>query len=726
MAGKQADLTSQVLSVYAGIAICVVLVLVASPLFLVGAVIFLAIRIFQAWRVSKGQLTRLGHAESLALYDTAKRLATVRDLPTADAFTDTLYGELLETIDGPPPVAAVASRLLEVSDALYAGEGLTLKTIPAPPEVPDLLVDARYQDAIRPLIEKLGTPDLLPLMKAAIGGCLSAIIDRLPPAAREPQDAEPAGVQFEIPLLDACSDIPSWLEPCAWPFYGADLKKTGLFADLRTQLDRNLNAASGGGGEQVAPARLVFPTDFDGTAAETVSAYFGHTPLADLFRATVPFAIPQASRLEHWHLVAGSGHGKTQTLQSIIAGDLTGADRPALVIIDSQGDMLRKIERLGLFDHNDHLIVIDPEDDWSPALNMFDVNRQRHHSYTRVVREQVEAGIIELFNYVFGALASDLTAKQGTAFAYITRLMLAIPGATIHTFRELMETNNPSRFAPAIATLDPTARAFFENQFFNKTAFGETRQQIARRLYTVLQVPAFERMFASPTNKLDMFGALQGRKVVLVNTAKSLLKTDASALFGRYMIALTMNAAFERVAVPEDERHPAYLVIDEAAEYFDGTLERLLAQARKFGLGVLFAHQHMDQLSPPLRSAVAANTSIKMAGGVSDHDARLLAPDMRTKPDFIAAARKHEASTEFVCAVRNHTDAAVRLAIPFGTLEAMPVMDAPAHQKLRWRNRTRYGTPPSDPASEPARDETPPPQQPRRNPDEVVMHATEF
>jgi hypothetical protein len=157
------------------------------------------------------------------------------------------------------------------------------------------------------------------------------------------------------------------------------------------------------------------------------------------------------------------------------------------------------------------------------------------------------------------------------------------------------------------------------------------------------------------------------------------------------MIALTLNAAFERIAVRPSDRVPAYLIIDEAAEYFDGTLERLLAQARKFNLGVVFAHQHMDQLSPTLRSAVAANTSIKMAGGVSDHDARLLAPDMRTSPEFISGARKRSRSTEFACHVRNLTDRALKITVPFGALEDAPRMSAGAHDELRDRNRARYG-----------------------------------
>ena len=144
------------------------------------------------------------------------------------------------------------------------------------------------------------------------------------------------------------------------------------------------------------------------------------------------------------------------------------------------------------------------------------------------------------------------TSRQNTTFAFVTRLMLSIPGATIHTLRELFEDGatsiEASPFAEHIRKLDPTSQAYFENQFFTKT-YTQTKQQIARRLYSVLQVPAFDRMFASKTNKLDMFDALQNGSIVLINTSKTLLKSDASALFGRYMIARVIAAAFERIAL---------------------------------------------------------------------------------------------------------------------------------------------------------------------------------
>ena len=115
-------------------------------------------------------------------------------------------------------------------------------------------------------------------------------------------------------------------------------------------------------------------------------------------------------------------------------------------------------------------------------------------------------------------------------------------------------------------------------------------------------------MLSAPNNRLDMSDALNAGKIVLVNTAKDFLKGERSSFLGRYFIALTLQAALERAAMPEGKRRPAFLYIDEAAEYFDDNIDNLLTQARKYKLGVVFRHQYLDQLarrcaprSPPTR-----------------------------------------------------------------------------------------------------------------------------
>jgi hypothetical protein len=245
---------------------------------------------------------------------------------------------------------------------------------------------------------------------------------------------------------------------------------------------------------------------------------------------------------------------------------------------------------------------------------------------------------------------------------------------------------------PAIEALPPSTRAFFTLEFSDRS-FAATKKQILRRLWGILENPTFERMFTARQNRIDMFDALNTGKIVLVNTAKDFLKAERSSILGRYFIALTLQAALERAALPESERRPAFLYIDEAAEYFDDNIDDLLTQARKYNLGVVFSHQYLDQLTPSLRSSIAANTSIKLAGGVSDKDARSLASDMRTSPDFILGQAKQDRSTRFACHVRNLTPSAISLTFPFGALETQPLMAVAAYRQLREDNSARLSVP---------------------------------
>ena len=72
---------------------------------------------------------------------------------------------------------------------------------------------------------------------------------------------------------------------------------------------------------------------------------------SSVISASIPFSIPQASRFEHHWIVAGTGHGKTQTLQALILDDLKQVEQgqASIVVIDSQGDLINNIAGLKIF-----------------------------------------------------------------------------------------------------------------------------------------------------------------------------------------------------------------------------------------------------------------------------------------------------------------------------------------------------------------------------------------
>jgi hypothetical protein len=168
--------------------------------------------------------------------------------------------------------------------------------------------------------------------------------------------------------------------------------------------------------------------------------------------------------------------------------------------------MIRTLSRLERFNpsHDDRLIILDPADtEWPLKLNLFAVNRARLGRLPRGQREQILAGIIELYDYIFGALlGSELTAKQSVVFRFLAQLMMIIPNANIHTLRLLLK--DPTPFLPHLAELPTTARSFLESNLFNpkEREYVQTRKQVLRRLYDLLSNPTFERMFSHPRNAL--------------------------------------------------------------------------------------------------------------------------------------------------------------------------------------------------------------------------------
>src|SRR5882724_3982313 len=190
----------------------------------------------------------------------------------------------------------------------------------------------------------------------------------------------------------------------------------------------------------------------------------------------------------HMHILGGTGSGKTRLIQSFICDDLAIEDpAPAIVVIDSQRDMIRKLSRLLRF-HPEYreagysrVTLIDPRD--TPALNLFDVNRKRLAKYDEHTKAQIAAGIIESFDYLFaGILGSELTTKQGSLFRNIVRLMLTLPDtmgrtATMVDILKFME--DPTPYLPGIEALPDIPRAFFANYLDPKKnkGYAQTREQ---------------------------------------------------------------------------------------------------------------------------------------------------------------------------------------------------------------------------------------------------------
>ena len=89
---------------------------------------------------------------------------------------------------------------------------------------------------------------------------------------------------------------------------------------------------------------------------------------------------------------------------------------------------------------------------------------------------------------------------------------------------------------------------------------------------------------------------MNDKKVILVNLSKGLTGEENSKLVGR-MVAMQLKlSALKRAKIDPKKRTPYFLYIDEFQNYVSKSIESILSEARKYKLGLVIAHQYIDQL----------------------------------------------------------------------------------------------------------------------------------
>lgn len=535
---------------------------------------------------------------------------------------------------------------------------------------------------------------VLNLLMQGLGGTFLALCADIP----KTQSPSP----FTIPLIHTLANPKAAVAAIFWSLITREHSERGLFSRLSSTLHDNLCRASGRDPKDPTSKKpLKYPIDSELPLSELVDTYLAGTPYQALLSIPVPLKLTHEDRFSHMHIVGGTGAGKTSLIERLIVHDFMSDDTPSLVIIDPHGDLISRLTHANLHLRNRFVLISPRDTKHPPALNVFAQNRTRLGTYDEATREQVTAGVIQTFDYLFsGLIGADLTAKQGVFFRYVARLMLSLPetmgrNATILDMMRLMQDATP--YQEAIEKLPEIPREFFLRDFPSKT-FAQTKEQIRYRIQAIIENPTLARLFTSPETKIDLFEEMNRGSIILVDTAKDFLK-DGSASFGKIFISLVLQAILERAAIPEQARKPTFLIVDEAASFFDSNMDDLLTEARKYKCGCVFAHQYLDQASHALRASLAANTVTKFAAGLSSADARFMAADMRTTPDFIL----NQPKLTFAAHIRNITPHAVSIPVVPGILSEVEQLSPEAYEAFIVSNRARVSLPlkPEEPRASP-------------------------
>ncbi|HMO86952.1 MAG TPA: type IV secretory system conjugative DNA transfer family protein, partial [Lacipirellulaceae bacterium] len=100
-------------------------------------------------------------------------------------------------------------------------------------------------------------------------------------------------------------------------------------------------------------------------------------------------------------------------------------------------------------------------------------------------------------------------------------------------------------------------------------------------------------------------------------------------VLGSLFVSTLGLAAFSRADLPEEDRRPFFLYVDEFQSFTTLSFATMAAELRKYGLGLILAHQYLHQLEPEILHAVFGNMGTLISFRVGAEDAGALARELQ-------------------------------------------------------------------------------------------------
>jgi len=324
------------------------------------------------------------------------------------------------------------------------------------------------------------------------------------------------------------------------------------------------------------------------------------------------FGIYQSDRLFHKYLIGKTGAGKSTVLKNLIYQDILHSR--GLCVFDIHNDLIPSILNELPINKQSKIIYLDLT---NPDLK-FGYNPLRHVSYNK--RSLVASGLLESFKKIWG------TKSWGPKMEHILRStilsLLDQPKATIADIRKiLLDEKFRQQCIPNIQNK--------ELQDFWVTEFPMLSKNdllpILNKVTALLAHPVLRNFLIEPKEQLSLRSIMDKGNVFLVNISRGHLGTDASYLIGSLILNALSSAAFSRTDIAENKRRPFFIYMDEFQFYTNPTLIEMLAELRKFKIGIICANQYLSQISAEIRDALLGNIGTFIAFRLSQQDSKFMA-----------------------------------------------------------------------------------------------------
>ncbi len=126
---------------------------------------------------------------------------------------------------------------------------------------------------------------------------------------------------------------------------------------------------------------------------------------------------------------------------------------------------------------------------------------------------------------------------------------------------------------------------------------------------------------------MSIEGAMNGGKILVCNLSKGAIGEDVSQILGSLITTAIQTAAMRRAQMPESERLPCMVFIDECQTFITSSFASMLSEVRKYRVGLFLTHQYMEQLPEEARSGILGNAGTIICFRLGSADAKAMADE---------------------------------------------------------------------------------------------------